>query len=85
MSARAFATTRKKITHEDKEDDLAAAVERSGREVVVLLEPAGPARARPPLRGEADDDARPPLAVDRVRQVADVEREDGRVDVRRRA
>lgn len=72
-------------THEDEENNLAAAVERSGGEVVVLLEPAGPARTRPPLRGEADDDARPPLAVDRVWQIADVERDDGRVDVRRGA
>ena len=56
-----------------------ATIECSGCEVVVLLEPLRTVLACPPLRSETDDEARPPLAVDRVGQVADVEQDDGRV------
>ena len=55
-------------------------VERGRREVVVLLEPLRAVLARPPLRCQTDNEARPPLAVNRVRQVADVEQDDGGVD-----
>ena len=50
-----------------------------------LLEPPGASPARPLLGREADHEARPPHPVDRVRQVADVEQDDRRVDVLRRA
>jgi hypothetical protein len=46
-----------------------------------LPEPFGLSGASPPLRGKSDDDARPPLAIYRVRKVADVEQDDWKVEV----
>ena len=42
-------------TYENEDDDLTATIERSGGDVVVLLEPLRAPRARPVLAEEADD------------------------------
>ena len=66
---------------EDEDDDLGAAVERRGDDVVVLGEPAGVARAHPPLGEDAERHGGVDLRVDADGHVAGVLQDDGGVEV----